>query len=199
MILQSFTRTKIILIDPLQKERNAAAALSNEIFDEFISTCQKFLKTPSENFFLKKVISKETLEKKLRAGEKLVSMQLAVKGKEDVVGAKLVKGYEFVLEKLNSFSVQRSGWEWPAGKAFFYYFLALKELPRLETRIGPTLKMQEFVVAFKKKYTKTYVKGDRVQADVVVEHYKLEDVVQDIMKEEYLLERVRKVTKIVIF
>jgi len=46
--------SSLILIDPVQPNRNAAASLSPEKFDEFVGLCKKYLKNPHEEFFVEK-------------------------------------------------------------------------------------------------------------------------------------------------
>lgn len=197
---KSKQQSPLIVIDPVDKQRNAAAALSLEKFLLFKKKAAEFLHGKGMSFFIKQELDHSTLEQQAkRKKQYLVVIDIIpMEGKNDVVGAKLLKVYEFLLERLNPFSVQRSGWEWPEQKnACFYFFLAKNELPQQETRMGPLLSMSDFVAAFKKKYNKTYIKNNRVLADVVVENWKLEDVVEAILQEQYITERVRKILRIV--
>jgi tRNA nucleotidyltransferase (CCA-adding enzyme) len=60
----------IILVDPVQKERNACAALSFETLKKFIEISKKFLKSPKEFYFFKEKIDINKLKsaaKKARA------------------------------------------------------------------------------------------------------------------------------------
>src|SRR3989344_7440492 len=47
----------LVVIDPVQKDRNAAAALGNEKFEAFKKAAGGFLKNPSKAFFVKKELS----------------------------------------------------------------------------------------------------------------------------------------------
>lgn len=65
---KSKTRGPLVIVDPLQKERNAAASINNEAFDKFIFFSKKFLAKPDISFFTVKEGSlsevKKIIEKK---------------------------------------------------------------------------------------------------------------------------------------
>lgn len=151
----------LIVIDPVQKDRNAAAALSSEKFEVFINECRNFLRKPSERFFEKKEFSVSDL-KKCTKGKNLVLLEITAKqGKKDIVGCKLVKAFDFLNKKLakNDFKVLKHGWEWDEGaKALFYFVLKKETLPKDKLWEGPPINAKEHVTNFKKKYKKTFVK-----------------------------------------
>ena len=130
-------------------------------------------------------------------GALLLVTVAALKGKEDAVGAKLLKVFEFLREKLQEFGLVASGWEWDKGSEALFYFVAKKkELPEFKIRMGPPLKMKEFVADFKKKNKNTFEEKGRVMAKVKVETPKLKDFVNALVKEEYVMGRVGKVKKV---
>ena len=86
----------LIVIDPVQKDRNAAAALSIEKFEAFKSGAKEFLKTPSKEFFIKKPMSAEFLDERPKNSRLIVAEAKPLEGKMDVVGSKLLKIYEFL-------------------------------------------------------------------------------------------------------
>lgn len=47
-------QSPLVLIDPIQPDRNAAAALSQEKYQKFIQVSKEYLKNPSDDFFEKK-------------------------------------------------------------------------------------------------------------------------------------------------
>lgn len=193
---QSKTQSPLIVIDPVDKQRNAAAALSLEKFSLFQKVARSYLHKPSLDFFVKKEVSFASLHQEAqKAKHNLIFLTITpVKGKEDVVGTKLLKVYHFIQEKLAPFSVLKSGWEWSgAGNAVFYFILGKKELPHLEIREGPPLKLTEFVENFKRKNKDTFVKEGRIYATLKMKHPRLEDYVKDILRMEYLTERILKV------
>ncbi len=191
---KSKLESPLIVIDPVDKNRNAAAALSLEKFLLFKKTAKDYLSKPGEGFFTKKDFSLETLKKELKSGN-MIFMELSpLQGKEDVVGVKLLKSFEFLKEKLWPFEVRSSGWDWSRGrKAIFYFILAKKELPKLEIKAGPPVKMLEHVKNFRQKYKDAYVENGRVMAKVKAENPKLDSFVKALLKDSYLKEKVKKI------
>jgi len=182
----------LIVIDPVQADRNAAAALSFENFDKFRKSCRKFLKKPSKRFFEKKEFSIEKIKKK---GKKTVFIEVVpVKGKKDVVGCKLVKALVLFNKKLveGGFKVFEHGWDWDK-KVIFYFVLDKKILAEKVERTGPPLRAKEHVAAFKKKYKKTFVKKGRIFASDKRRFRKPEVLVKALFDDQYLKNKIKKI------
>ncbi|MFB5645760.1 MAG: CCA tRNA nucleotidyltransferase [Nitrosopumilaceae archaeon] len=54
--------TPIVIMDPIDDQRNLAAAISTENIGKFVLVCRKFLKKPSGSFFKSKPSSKKVLK-----------------------------------------------------------------------------------------------------------------------------------------
>jgi len=54
--------TPLIVIDPVDKNRNVGAALSAESFYRFVKACNKFAKKPSKDFFFKQEVKPYSLK-----------------------------------------------------------------------------------------------------------------------------------------
>ncbi len=196
---QSKTKSPLIIVDPVDKNRNAAAALGEEKFLKFKRLAKEFLKNPNLDFFEKKNIDYLKLKKEVeKKKHNLVWIELQIEeGKEDVEGAKLVKGFEFLSEKLKAFSLLDAKWNWnKQEKAIVYFILEKKELAHYEIRVGPPLKLSEFVLNFKKKNKDCYEEKGRILAKVKVANPKLGDYVKSSLKEEYFLSKIKKVEKV---
>jgi len=105
--------SSLVVIDPIQPERNAAAVLSMKNFLLFKKSAKNFLKKPSKKFFEKKEITIEELKDKSK-GKKLVLLDVkAFDGKEDVVGSKLLKAFNYINKKLvsNGLTVYEKAWK----------------------------------------------------------------------------------------
>ena len=188
-------QSPLIVIDPVDKSRNAAAALSMEKFLLSKELAKKYLQKPAEEYFVKEKITLDSLKQKYKGKGTLVFVAVVpTEGKEDAVGAKLLKVFEFLRERLQGFGLVRGGWVWDKGsEALFYFVTKKKELPEFEIRAGPPLKMKEFVADFKKKNKNTFEEKSRVMAKVRVENPKLNDFMNALLKEEYVTERIGKV------
>jgi len=78
----SKTQSPLIIVDPVQPDRNASAAMSKERFVVFKKRCKEFLKNPSEEFFIVKNIEKKEIEKNVKKDEELFFIKAqALKGK----------------------------------------------------------------------------------------------------------------------
>lgn len=191
-------QSPLIVVDPVDKNRNAAAALSMEKCLLFKELAKKYLQKPSEEYFVKEKITSDLLQKKYKDKGTLVLVTVVpVEGKEDAVGAKLLKVFEFLREKLQGFDLLTGGWAWDKGaEAMFYFVAKKKELQAEEVRVGPPLKMKEFVDDFKKKNKNNFEEKGRVMAKVKVENPQLKDFLNALLKDEYVKERVKGIKKI---
>ncbi|MBI4980172.1 CCA tRNA nucleotidyltransferase [Candidatus Woesearchaeota archaeon] len=183
----------LVLVDPMDKNRNASAALSRDKFIKFKTKAGEFLKKPAVSFFVKPelsllVLQKETKQNKLH----LVFLEVQPKtGKRDVVGSQLVKAFEFIQKRLKVFGVQSSGWDWDKSKeAVFYFFTTKDKQPLYELRAGPPLELKEYVIDFRKRHKDTFEKDGKIWAKIKVEHTELGEFVKHLVKEGYVKERV---------
>ncbi len=188
---KSKVRSPLIVIDPVDKNRNAAAALSEEKFYLLKNTARELLKKPSPLFFFpqKRDWVQEAQQKRLN----MIHLQVTpLAGKKDVVGVKLKKTFEFLKQNLASFGIKEAHWEWEE----MIFLLEKKSLPSLELRQGPPLELVEHVKAFKKMHRETFVKEGKVWANVPLQHSELESFMKALLKEKYVLEKVKKVKKV---
>ena len=137
----------LILIDPVQKDRNAAAALSKEKFDLFITLAKEYLKNPSEIFFIEKEVAVNELR-----GYTIIKVR-PIRGKKDIIGAKLLKDFELIKNKLDEFEVIDAGWKWN-NVAYFYFKTRKKKLSKYKRHFGPSRKHKEHLENFKRKWGK---------------------------------------------
>ena len=181
----------LIVIDPVQPNRNAAAALSLDCFEKFIRSCILYLKKPEIEFFEIKKIKLEELKDK-----DLVFIAEALKGKKDVIGTKLLKVYDFIFSELNNegYGVVNSGWEWN-DKAYFWFNVKKKELSPFKERAGPPLDKKENAEEFRKKHLgRTIVeKDERLYVILPRQFVKLKDFVKNLLKKQEIKENVMKI------
>ncbi len=164
---ESKLQSPIIVIDPVEPTRNAAAALGGEKFDLLKRAAKRFLTNPSANFFKIKVFDVNSLKQK--SGQKLFVLQATpARGKEDIVGCRLLKLFDEFQKAIahNNFKIMQSGWHWPGqGKATFWLYLPAKPLPKERVVEGPPAKIPEqFIKQFRKKWKRIYLKNGRYWA-----------------------------------
>ncbi|MBW2986333.1 CCA tRNA nucleotidyltransferase [Candidatus Woesearchaeota archaeon] len=192
MILnKSKTHGPMIVIDPVQPERNAAAALNLKNFDYFIKCAKDFLKKPSKEYFEYKKFDDEYFKKK---GHLMFIDVTVPEGKEDPVGAKLLKAYQFIRGKLKDFEPVEGGWSWDKQKkATFGYVVKKKKLPETYYRPGPPVEMKEQVKVFKKKHKKTKVNKGRIVAEIKNKNRDLKKYLEkEVFSDKYLKGKVKK-------
>ncbi|MBI2655038.1 hypothetical protein HYX06_01295, partial [Candidatus Woesearchaeota archaeon] len=182
----------LIIIDPVQKDRNAAAALSNEKFEAFKKAAKGFLKSPSKDFFVKKDLS-FTFKDMKNSSNRLITVNLSpLPGKIDVIGSKLLKIYDFFSKKLqeHEFKIIKSGWEWDKkNDALLYFLLDRKPLPKSVEIEGPPVAIAQHVERFRKIHKKTFVKKGKVYATAQRKYTHPEDLLRSAAKDEFARER----------
>jgi len=177
----------LILVDPVQPVRNAAAGVSEERFDRLVKACRKFVQRPAESWFEEKEISWQGLKEK-----DIVLEVIPLEGKADVVGTKMVKAFEEIKNclKKEGFGVVDADWEWNE-RAFFWFTVKNKELEKKYKHFGPPLKMKEHVAVFKKEYKKVGVENDRMFVWKVRKHTGVKEFVKALINDKKIVERVK--------
>lgn len=185
---KSKTKSPIIVIDPVDKLRNAAAALSYEKLKIFRQKAKEYLHHPQGSFFVTQKKGKEEWQKEAEKKHLhlvIVSLQ-PLAGKRDVVGAKLLKVFGFLKKRLAPFELKSAEWAWDT----MAFLTAKKEIAPTQERKGPPIGMKEAVEHFKMKHKITTVKDGRVVAVVAVKNPTLRDAVKAALKEKYVKEKV---------
>lgn len=181
----------LIVIDPVQPDRNTAAALSEKKFNEFVSLAKEFLHNPSPEFF------KHTEFDLERIKSASILRVIPLKGKEDIVGAKLIKCMEYIHKKLKEegYEVTEHDWHWNK-EAYFWYFVKNKNLALEKKHYGPPIKEKKHLEEFTKKYSHYQMKNDgfRVYVELKRKHTNINNFLKDLIeKETYIREKVREI------
>ena len=188
--------SSLILIDPVQPNRNAAASLSQERFNEFKELCNSYLKNPSEEFFTEKKFNLETLKKKYSKYDIIVLDVKSLSGKEDVIGGRLLKAFNYIKDKIikEGWKVKESNWFWEKD-ALFYYIIEKKELSKEIIHYGPPKKLTENVVQFKKRWKNHKVMQDNYHVYVKLKrkYTKIKPFVKELLKDNYLKDLVKSI------
>jgi tRNA nucleotidyltransferase (CCA-adding enzyme) len=193
----SFSKTysPLIVIDPVQKERNASASISKEKFSLFRSRCKEFLKKPDLSFFLEKEITINDIKKIAGRRKFIILSVLPLKGKDDIIGCKLLRVFEYINKNLlrNDFEMVESNWYWNRENAIYYFIFKKYGLSEFRKHQGPLIRLSEHVERFKQDHKKTFVAGNRICAYVNREFTKPGKLVESVIKENYIKERVRSI------
>lgn len=181
----------LIVIDPVQASRNAAAAVSEERFNRLVKECRSFVQKPTEKSFEEKSPELKDLER-----YDLIIEAEPLEGKADVVGTKMVKAFEEIEKRLKEegFKVKEKDWDWTK-RAYFWLNVEKKVVEKKYKHFGPPLKMKEFVEQFKKKYKKMKILEEKGQVYVLKErkYPNVKDALKGIIKEKEVKKRVKKI------
>lgn len=186
--LQSISKEKIlgplILIDPIEKDRNAAAALTFEKFDIFRKAAKEFLERPSLDFFKIKKLS--ISEIKANAGNnKVIIFECATPvGKKDVVGAKIKKIFENLRKDFTreDFEILDCGWEMNS-KSYFWFYFPKKDLDKVKIHFGPPKSApEEHIKKFKQKWKSAKLMENKWTVELKRKFIKPEDLAKLLAK-----------------
>ena len=149
----------LILIDPTDKHRNAAAALAPKNFFKFKKLAKEFLENPSLEFFKEKeevALKEEEYLKQLRERETEILVLKFSKPKvvDDVLYPQLRKFNERIsnILKENEFIVTNKDFFVGEKEVYCVYELEVWRLPRIQKRIGPNI----FDLAGSKRFIEKY-------------------------------------------
>ena len=191
------TQSPLIIVDPVQPDRNAAAAVSREKFDILKNKARGFLHSPSQEFFVIKKIDVKAVKARAKSGKDWLIM-LKVKpleGNEDVVGTKVLKCFEHIAQNLrkNDFKIIESNWEFEPDESLLYYIIKKEKLSEKITLYGPPVREKTDATRFRLKHKKVIVKNNRLYAEEKRKYKIPGQLVKELIKQAYVKERVKAV------
>ncbi len=176
----------LIVVDPVYKYRNAAAAVSEESFNKFKKKAKEFIKKPSLELF-----EKEKIEDLITKDHTVLEI-MPLDDKDDVAGSKIIKIKEHIERELenNGFEIKQSLWEYkkPSLLALKTKFLGKKAIIT-----GPPLDMKEHANKFKKKHKKYYEENGILKAEITRKYHEVEDLLKELIKNSYVKERCKSI------
>ena len=181
----------LLVIDPLDPGRNAAAALSEDKFKRFKAACKGYLNNPNNNFFERKDITLKYLEDK-----DTVLRIKPLEGRKDIIGAKLLKTLELIKSKLEDegYNVAEANWHW--GKtALLWFKVKNKELPPFKKHYGPPVIKKENVLGFKARWEGYNINEEdgKLYVNVPREYKNLGEFILHVIKLEDVLANVKEI------
>jgi tRNA nucleotidyltransferase (CCA-adding enzyme) len=184
----SKTQGPLTLVDPIQKDRNAAAALGEECYNKIIIISKKFLKNPSIDFFKIKNFDLNKTKKEYNIVIKIIPND----GKTDIIGAKIIKVLEYIKKKLKLFEITKYGWFWDKNNECYIYFKTNKKTIEPEfIQEGPSKEMKEHVIKFKQKYKKAHLKDNKWLAKVKRKITQINKVIDSTKDDEYITTKIK--------
>lgn len=155
----------LVVIDPVDPDRNVAAALSQKKLGRFILKAREMLENPSRETFEGEVeINNEILK-----GKNILITTIPVPKEtvSEIIWAQLRKLKDNLKEELEKqgFKVYRAvHWTDEENKAEIMLDVETKKIPKYEKHRGPELYRKEHVEKFKKKNKNIFIKKNRLYA-----------------------------------
>jgi tRNA nucleotidyltransferase (CCA-adding enzyme) len=163
----------LVMVDPVDRGRNVAAAVRNERLDEFVAASRAFLKTPNINFFyppeVKALNSREVVNKINARGSTIVLIRFGgVTAVPDVLWGQLYKSQRSLrkLIQQHDFTVLRDNvWSNEKNLSVLIFEVENRFLPNLKRHLGPPLRKKLDCEKFLQKHVEadSTVSGPRVE------------------------------------
>ena len=192
-INQSKLVSPLIVIDPVDKSRNAAAAMSQEKYNTLIARCNAFLQNPTSKFFVVPSFDLESLKKKKQQGESLFVLKVTPQvGKKDVVATRILKVFEFLDRhmQLYDFSIRDANWFYGEDACYLYYFVNITPLDQIVIREGPPIHLDEDVKRFRETHPQAFIQEDKLCAPINREFTQAYDCFTHLVASSFVQERV---------
>ncbi len=158
-------KSPIVIHDPVQPDRNAAAALNYRNFYRFVYAAKTFLDRPSIEFFKDHTLKiKDVRTRSKCRGTKLFVRRIKAKGVHNIFFAKLAKNLRRIRTKCeaNGFVVYDHGFIEGTDCAHVYFeFMTLKTC-KTRRHLGPPLHTDEHTTSFVQKWEGNAVYGPYV-------------------------------------
>ncbi len=178
-------KSPIVLVDPTYKQRNVAAALSEETFEKFQKVCKSFLKNPSMKFFelqeidfekIKKMCTSRCIPKEgtrtsheapncgIKGQFEFIELEIKTNRQAgDIAGSKLLKFNKHLGGEIERFFViKNQGFEYKDGSLAKSFFVLKNRGEVLYD--GPMIKDEKNMKKFKEEHSKTFIKNKRIYA-----------------------------------
>lgn len=187
---KKFPDQPLIVIDPVDGNRNAAAIISPENFIKFVNASQKFLKSPDKRYFFplpEKPLSKNEITNLKKRGTKFIAL---IFRKPDIIDDILYPQARRALKRLTNllthseFYVLRS-YEFIGKEIIFVFELETWELPEIQKMQGPPI-FSKNSTDFLKKYSscRPYLAGNIWYADRPREYKTALDLLNRFIKKD---------------
>ena len=190
----------LIIVDPTDKNRNVAAALSFNQFARIITASRLFLEKPSKNFFFSKqqeIMPLSRIKSLLKLRQTLLLEFPYPKNSHPEIVFGQVKRLKKKMKtqlQLNDFMVSRLAY-WSNEKTLVYFIVELSslEIEKIKERLGPLVFHKEHSKSFLAHHKKSFA-GPRLQKGRLVfeekrKFWKAKDFLIDYWKQEFKKEK----------
>lgn len=191
-----FPDAPLVFIDPVDSDRNVAAAVSTEKLAGMIYLSEEFLQTPRKEFFnapeARAMSKKEFYSKITKRGTELICVSFsAPRLVEDTLVPQIAKSVSALVQECEraGFRVLKSG-QWTDGRDVYLLLeFEVWDLPRVMKKTGPffdskVADMRGFVDSNKDKaMSRLYLEGDQWCVDIERGHRRAEELIKDYLQD----------------
>ena len=163
----------LVMVDPVDRGRNVAAAVTKERLEEFVAASRAFLKTPDKNFFYPpevEALDSEELVNKINARDStLVFIRFGrITAVPDVLWGQLYKSQRSLRKMIqqHDFTVLRDDvWSNEENLSILIFEVENRYLPNMKRHLGPPLRKKLECERFLRKHegAGSTVSGPRVE------------------------------------
>ena len=181
----------LVVIDPVDLNRNVAAALNIQKMSEFMAASRNFLQEPKKEYFfnIPRTSNKDTILKRFheRGTMPIILSFKAPSVPADAIYPQLKKTEISLKTKMeqNGFKVLRSGyWTNEDTKAFIIMEFDVWKLPNCETHLGPRIWDGNHQKKFLEKYASAWLDGNQWVVEIKRKHNNAPDFIDYLLKKE---------------
>jgi len=187
----------LIVVDPVDKGRNAASAVRKERLIEFVAASREFLKNPSLDFFYPqetKALSVAQLRKEIRKrGSTLVFVKFGrMKAVPDVLWGQLYRtqrSLRKILEQNDFHVIRDSAWSNELDSNVLVFEVEHDKLPLVKKHLGPPLRKRVECDNFLRKHMDSpntisgpYIEDDRWVVEIKRKHTDITELLREKLK-----------------
>lgn len=183
----------LIVIDPIDPERNASAALSQEKYLAFIAIAKAFMAAPSEDFFVIPDFDLDKIKDQKTSSQDLFVVEIIpLLGKKDVVATKVLKVFEFLNRHLglHDFTIDSFSWHYDSERCHLYYFVKKETLSETMLHQGPPLNNLVGVKKFNEAHDNVFEKDNRLFATISRQFTTSRLCLKYLLEQEFVTQRV---------
>lgn len=183
---KSKLQSPLVIVDPTDPYRNAAAALSTENFQKFRELCKEFLKKPGKTYFKPKPLLAR-IPKKHKENTYIIEIT-PLKRTQSISAAKAKKAYEHIKTHLDEydFNITYTDWHYDKEKTNMIISVQNNKLSTYKQVQGPPTKMKEHVKKFKKSHKNVRVKDNHVLGDKERRFKHAKKTIKHILQKDYV-------------
>lgn len=158
-------QSPLVVIDPIDPNRNAAAALSLQCFKKFIKRAREFIAQPTKEFFVIEKFSKYSLEYQLTDTTYATLLCFSpLQTSKDIAGTKILKIVEYCKRELIEMGFTITAFDFffthENETAYAFFILPKTNISQTYTRQGPPSQAKQGVASFREKHSDAYEKNN---------------------------------------